>query len=175
MTGMILRVSLALLLSLAPSISAGTTGAEILEAINRTCVPAEELVLAGIRLGDARTLVESRLGTASRQKTEHPTNVLEYEGLRVRLHASRVQSVVAKASDWSTTSGIRPGLIADQVNAILGFDLDSIESPHSRSSSHYQIHRCVVANEQIDVEQFLRLEFSPDQAITTVEIFWVAP
>jgi len=61
------------------------------------------------------------------------------------------------------------------VSEILGLDLDSIESPHSKSSSHYQIHRCIGATEQMDVEQYFRIELSPDQVIAVVEIFWVAP
>jgi hypothetical protein len=169
------RASLALLLSLAPPILADATGADILDAINQTCVPVEELVLAGIGLGDDRALVESRLGAASRHEVVGPANVLEADGLRVRFHASRVQSVVATASNWSTASGIRPGQLADRVAAILGFDLDSIESPHSKSPSHYQIHRCVGPNEQVDVEQYLRLGLSAGRVIATVEIFWVAP
>jgi hypothetical protein len=58
------------------------------------------------------------------------------------------------------------------VSTILGFDLDSVRKPHGRWPTGYGIHRCVDPNEEIDVEQFLRLELSPDGSI---EIFWVAP
>jgi hypothetical protein len=164
---MIRRALLALFLAPASPASAGSTSAETLDAINATCVPAEEMALAGIRLGDARALVDSRLGNPVHRAVEGAKDVLEYEGLRVRLHASRVQRVLSTASTRSTPSGLRPGLFAEQVNEILGFELDSIASPHSRSPSHYQIHRCVAEDEQIDVEQYLRLELSPDRAIAT--------
>jgi hypothetical protein len=169
------RASLTLLLLFTLPTSAASSNAEVLEAINKTCVPSEEMVVAGIRLGDARTLVESRLGAASRRKVEGPGEVLEYEGLRIRLHASRVQSVVATTSERSTASGIHPGISADEAGAILGFDLNSIESPHSKSPGHYQIHRCIAPHEQIDVEQYLRLELSAHRVIAAIEIFWVSP
>jgi hypothetical protein len=168
-------VCVALLLSLALPASADAVTPEILEAINKTCVPSEEMVVAGVRLGDARMLVESRLGAADREKTEHRTAVLEYEGLRIRFHASRVQSVVATSPKWSTAHGIRPGMSPSEAAVALGFDLDSIESPHSKSPSYYQIHRCIGAHEQIAVEQYLRLGLSNDRVIEAVEIFWVAP
>jgi hypothetical protein len=175
MTEKIRSFCFTLFLSLALPASVGATNTEIVQAINKTCVPSEGMVLAGIRLGDPRTLVESRLGAATRQRKDDRTQILEYEGLRIRLHASRVQSVLATASKWSTASGIRPGIAASDAGAALGFDLDSVESPHSKSPSHYQVHRCITAQEQMDVEQYLRLELSPDRMIVAVEIFWVAP
>jgi hypothetical protein len=101
--------------------------------------------------------------------------VLAFQGLSIRLHATRVQSVLATSSKWSTPAGIRPGLSQSEVGAILGFDLDSIEPPHSKSPTGYHIHRCIEPGEQIDVEQYIRLEPSTDRTIRAVEIFWVAP
>lgn len=169
------RASLTLLVLLALPAGAASINPAVLEAINKTCVPSEEMAIAGIRLGDAKNLVEARLGAASRQRDQNPGEMLEYQGLRIRLHASRAQSVVATASNRSAASGIHPGMPANEAEAILGFDLDSIESPHSKSPSHYQIHRCIAPDEQIDVEQYLRLELSEHRVIEAVEIFWVAP
>jgi len=101
--------------------------------------------------------------------------MLSFQGLSIRLHASRVQSVLSTSPNWATPAGIRPGLSESQVGAILGFDLDSIESPHSKSPTGYHIHRCIEPDEQIDVEQYIRLELSTDRTIRAVEIFWVAP
>lgn len=86
---------LSLLVLLASPGSARSTGAEFLEAINRTCVPSAEMVLAGIRLRDSRTLVESRLGSPVSRPDLEPSSVLHYHGLRIRLHASLAQSILA--------------------------------------------------------------------------------
>jgi hypothetical protein len=171
----LLLASLMILLLLPPLTTAGAVNEEILDAINKTCIPAAEMALAGVRLGDSRVLVESRLGTPNPPTDQDPAGVLAFQGLSIRLHATRVQSVLATSSKWSTPAGIRPGLSQSEVGAILGFDLDSIEPPHSKSPTGYHIHRCIEPGEQIDVEQYIRLEPSTDRTIRAVEIFWVAP
>lgn len=169
------RGALLLLVLLVLPSGAGSPGEDILEDINRTCVPAAEMQLAGIRLGDPKALIESRLGASKAGTDVERATVLHYPGLRIRLHASRAQSILATSSEWSTPSGIRAGLSAARAGEILGFDLDSIESPHSRSPRAYHIHRCIESREQMDVEAYLRLGLSADRFVAEVEIFWVAP
>ena len=164
-----------LLILLTPIGSAGLTSDEIRETINRTCIPSAEMKLAGIRLGDPRTLIESRLGTPSVRALTKRKTLLEYQGLTIRLHASRTQSILATSSIWSTPSGIRVNLSATEAGDILGFDLESLESPNSKSTSGYRVHGCIDSQEQMDVERFLRLALSPDRSIAAVEIFWVDP
>ncbi len=171
----LLVASLTFLLLLPPPTTAGAANTEILDAINKTCIPAVEMALAGVRLGELRALVESHLGAPNPPSNQDPAGMLAFQGLSIRLHASRVQSILATSPNWAIPAGIRPGLSESQVGAILGFDLDSIEPPHSKSPTGYHIHRCIEPDEQIDVEQYIRLELSTDRTIRAVEIFWVAP
>ena len=168
-------VGLSLLVLLGFPGSARSTSEEILEAINRTCVFSAEMALGAIRLGDSRRLVESRLGSPNSRTDPGGTSVLHYDGLKIRLHASRAQSILATSPRWTTPSGIRAGVSVTQASEILGFDLDSLEPPHSKSPRGYRIHQCIEAREQMDAEHYLRLGLSPDRSIVEVEVFWTAP
>lgn len=153
----------------------GSTSVRFLTAINRACVPSAEMKFTDIALGDSETSVETRLGAPKTRTGAGPAAVLQYPGLRIRLHASRVQSLLATSPKWLTPSGIRAGLSPTRVSEILGFDLDAIESPNSKSPRGYLVHRCIESMEQMDAEHYLRLELSHDRSIAEVEIFWVAP
>lgn len=169
------RGGLLLLVLLVLPSGAGSANVDIPEAINRTCVPSLEMELAGLRLGDPKARIESRLGAPKARRDADPAAVLHYPGLRIRLHAARAQSILATSPEWSTPSGIRVGLSVARAGEILGFDLDSIESPHRRSPRAYSIHRCIESLEQMDVEAYLRLGLSADGSLAEIEIFWVAP
>jgi hypothetical protein len=144
-------------------------------AVNKTCVPQAEMQMAGVRLGDGSDTIRIKLGEPTHENTQDGLEVYIYSGVEIQLHAARAQRVTCHSPLCATPSGIRPGEPLERVSQILGFDVETIQSPHRKVRNQYHIHRCIGRDELMDVEQHFSFEVDDNHVLSSIAIFWVAP